>query len=130
MARVEQATKEVVREYLSHCPTVSKEASYWFFRTEGGSLFEPFITTQTIAIGYPYIRLKTLTGLVMNRESKTVLTKQIKIEDANEERPGLAARQLLVFTHVMKEGDYVVIPSPGSHELAIGRITSKPPFEQ
>ncbi|HEY5345626.1 MAG TPA: hypothetical protein VIK62_04715 [Verrucomicrobiae bacterium] len=130
MAQADQTIKESIGKYLSHCPGLEKDARYWFFRTDGGSLFEPFVTAQSIAIGYPYVGLKTLLGLNWNRENKKALTKQIKIHDPDEKRPGLAAGQLLTFAHLMKAGDYVIIPSHGSHDLAIGRITSKPPFEK
>jgi hypothetical protein len=69
-------------------------------------------------------------GMEMNRQSKKALTQQIKKSDSEEQRPGLAAGQLLVFAHEMKPGDYIIIPSGGSHGLAIGRITANQPFEE
>src|SRR5665213_492720 len=129
MATPAKKNGDILGQYASHCPNISDTAQYWFLRTVGGSLFEPFITSQSVAIGYPYIDLKTLMGLSFNKDGIDKLKKQIKANDPTEERPGLAARQLLVFTHAMKEGDYVVIPSFGTRSLAIGRITEKPPFQ-
>jgi hypothetical protein len=116
-------------EYLSCCPSIAEDARYWFFRTQGGMLFEPFITSQSIAIGYPSINLKTLLGCALDSQSRKSLTRQIQKADATEQRPGLAAGQLLTFTHLMKEGDYVIIPSWGSRQLAIGQIVNKLPFQ-
>jgi restriction system protein len=118
-----------IDDYLSVCPEIAESARYWFFRTDGGSLFEPFITSQCIAIGYPSISMGTLTALQNDQKSKKALAVQIKRADVSEERPGLAARQLLIFARVMKEGDFIIIPSTSSHQLAIGVITGTNPFE-
>lgn len=92
-------------------------------------LFEPFITTQSIAIGYPSVSLKTLQNLSLDDRHKKALSHQIRKADSSEKRPGLGASQLLSFVHLMKEGDYVIIPSWGSRQLAIGKIANKPAFE-
>jgi hypothetical protein len=122
--------KHQLAAYLSHCSEISTSANYWFFRTQGGQLYNAFITSQSIAIGYPTVELKTLMSLGFNDESKNLLTRQIRKTIPEEQRPGLAAGQLLIFSHQMKEGDYVIIPSWGSHQLAIGVIRDNNPFEK
>jgi len=126
----ESSLAKQVAECLDRCPEISHDAKYWFVRTEGGLLFEPFITSQSIAIGHPSISLETIKlARPDDPKAKKALTKQIAINEPKFERPGLAANQLLKFVHEMKEGDFVIIPSDGSAQLAVGKING-PPFEK
>jgi hypothetical protein len=53
MATPAKKNGDILGQYASHCPNISDSAQYWFLRTASGSLFEPFITSQSVAIGYP-----------------------------------------------------------------------------
>jgi restriction system protein len=130
MALADTKLNELLGEYVARMPEISDTAKYWFVRTEAGSLFEPFITSQCIAIGHASVSLATLVKMPLNDASRKALKKQIQINEPVEKRSGLAASQLLKFAHEMKQGDFVIIPSPGSSELAIGVITARPPYER
>ncbi|HEX3800710.1 MAG TPA: hypothetical protein VH413_18600 [Verrucomicrobiae bacterium] len=114
---------------LSQCPVISDTAAYWFFRTEGGYLYESFISQNCIAIGHPSVTLDTIKGLTLDDGDRKKLSRQIRANEPTNSTPGLSASQLLRFVHEMKSGDYVIIPSHGSRQLTIGVLTNKQPFE-
>jgi restriction system protein len=126
MSTTSSTAAKQVAEILDLSEEISSQAKYWFVRTEGGMLFEPFITSQSIAIGYPSISLATIKHVSPDDRGRKILARQIAANQPELERPGLGASQLLKFVHEMKEGDYVIIPSTASSQLAIGTIDGPP----
>lgn len=116
-------------ELAEQVPEIRPGARYWFFRTDGGNLFRPFIGSASIAFGYPQVTLKSLRGLPQEDYLGHLkgLVARLYPENAT---PGLAASQLIRFTSEMKLGDYVLIPSHRTEEIAIGVISSDGPFQE
>jgi restriction system protein len=116
-------------ELTAKVPEIEPGAKYWFFRTDGGDLFRPFIGSASIAFGYPKITLKALHALP--GENYFGHLKDLVAKSYPENKtPGLAASQLIRFLSEMKPGDYVLIPSERTEDIAVGMISTGPPFEE
>ncbi len=129
-----------IEEIAEHGPSIDPEAKYWFVRTDGGKLYEAFITTHSIAIGYANVTLDFIDSLddTDDEESKEELKEELrKFYPAKEtedgpapDLSGLHASQILRFCKEMKRGDIVVIPSERAERLAVGIIDDDGPFEE
>lgn len=117
-----------IDKIVAAIPQISTDARYWFVRTDGGSLYAPFIASQTIAIGYPKIGLALVPADLTAEGIKTLKTLVAKLYP-EKKHAGVSASQLLTFQRVMKPGDYVLVPSAGTSRITIGMLTKKPPFE-
>ena len=106
-------------------PEIPPESRYWLIRTEGGVLFDSFIENGLIAVGHPEIDVAALEKLRDQSEATQLSTLRdlVAEADAENQRPGLGARQVRDFAYEMKPGDFAVIPDHGSHRFAIGRVS-------
>lgn len=112
---------------LHQIPEIDPTANYWFFRTDGGSLYGTFIKTGSIALGYPEIRDTMVQPINPNDKNAVEKFKQhLTRFITHKQGASFAAHQLITFYHRMKPGDFVVIPSSGTSNLTIGTIRSQP----
>lgn len=119
-------------------PVINGDARYWFVRTDSGNLYQPFIASNSIAIGYKEISLEFVRSLNATGLEKEKLKEEIKRHyppKRNEEGKvsdlsGLAASQILRFCNEMKRGDVVIIPSERTERLGIGKVADDGPFEE
>lgn len=129
---------EEFADLANNAPEIKADANYWFIRTNGGELYEPFRGTGSIAIGYPEVTLDFIESLDDSEESRDSLKEKIRIhhppvtnEDGNtHDNSGLAASQLLKFCNEIRRGDIVIIPSDRTERLAIGFVEDDAPFEE
>lgn len=109
---------------ISALPQINTGRQYWFVRTEGGLLFDPFMAENLIAIDYHRItiaEIETLAGLEPKQKIDKI-SKLIRRQYEDVSMPGLAASNIVKFIFEMKRGDIVIIPSPSSQLLAFGVI--------
>jgi restriction system protein len=118
-----------IENILQVVPEISKSANYWFVRTEGGSFYNAFIESNSIALGYGKIGVNQITALSSQNRSKG-LQRLVKINYPDNKRPGLAASQILRFFRDIRKNDYVIIPSSESKEIYIGQVMDNEIFEQ
>lgn len=125
--------------------------NFWLIRTEGGELFEEFYAKKRVGLINNSFTNSELSELRKNYSLKNgqlrykalelELDKKLRLKRAKEidkvkkqygdkssaltkinREIGLDRGQILKFAFALKKGDYVVIPSEGSHSLAIGII--------
>ena len=100
-------------------PVIADEQKIWFFRTKAGQFYLDFQYNNFIALGWELVAPE----LIKNQEIPPDLKKEKIIRlYPKEKRPGLILGQMDIFYNKMKEGDFVVIPSIGGKEIAVGRI--------
>ncbi len=108
-------------EYINLVPEIKESNNYWFVRTMGGKLYNPFLFKKVIAIDYdkiPEDKVKELiTGDIDEYKSD-----YIKKCYAENHRPGLIINNLKRFYKEMKIGDIVVIPDNCGNHIAVGVI--------
>jgi restriction system protein len=120
-------------DIVSQVTEVSNNRKYWFFRTNGGDYYWPFVDGGYIAIGYNKISYATL------KEKKKDTGQQIGIKELSdlvreqykekERHPNLAASQLLKFVNEISSGDIVLIPSVCSQEISVGEVVDSKAYE-
>ncbi|MES2737211.1 MAG: hypothetical protein V4672_12885 [Verrucomicrobiota bacterium] len=125
-------------DILPQIPEISTSAKYWYVRTDGGALYEPFRRSQSIAIGYPLVSLSFIQELdedekvglpILKEELRKHYPPKEGVDGRVNDLSGLHAAQLWKFVREMKAGDIVIIPSPKGERLAIGFVEDKPAFE-
>lgn len=102
-----------------HIPIIDGSEKIWFFRTQGGTYYFDFYTNSYIAIGWNKIKKNFILNENADRED---LKTYISNEYPDEKRPGLVLNQIITFYTTMKEGDWVVIPTEGTKQIAIGKL--------
>ena len=126
-------------ELAKNTPEISLSAKYWFVRTDGGSLYEAFIGTNSIAIGYGMVSLSFIEKLPDDQEFakddlKAILKKLYPPKENSEGKTtdlsGLHASQILHFCKNMRRGDIVIVPSTSTQRLGIGFIDDDKAFEE
>lgn len=119
----------MIDQLTKHIPEIGTQTRYWFVRTEGGSLFQAFIGSGSIATGYSKITLSDIDDL--GQENIGEKTKAlVKAKYPEKKSPGFAASQILCIARHIQKGDYVLIPSSGTERIAIGQVTDSKPFEE
>lgn len=100
-------------------PIIDDNQRVWFFRTKAGQFYYDFQVNQFIGLGWELVDAEVIRNVELSYEAK-----KAKIEDLypNEKRPGLILGQMDTFYNKMQIGDFVVIPSAGGKEIAIGKI--------
>lgn len=115
---------------LSNCPVIEKNQSYWFFRTDGGRLYDAFKNQSVISIGYPEI---TVSEIIKEKTTPDTLRDHITTKISqfypDHERPGLVASQIIKFSFAMKKKDIIIIPSYASDTISIGEIIDEEPCD-
>lgn len=113
-----------IQKFVAKIPNIKEGRNYWFVRTQGGDLYEPFIDENLIAIKYSPIKLDEIE---MQRDLEPpkrlrTLQKIIKGRDPDASRPGQIASTLSRFCFEIQEGDVVIIPSTSSAVLTFGIV--------
>jgi hypothetical protein len=106
------------------CATISDSCNYWLVRTDGGNLFNPFVSNNVISLGYSLITLEDIYASVGESEEITYTNIRTIAEEKypEHERPGLIASQILRFAFGISKGDYVIIPDLSTERVAIGIV--------
>jgi hypothetical protein len=110
-------------DFLAKIPVVNETKSYWFFRTMGGKLYQPFLYKSIIALDYTNIAEDKITELLEGEINETKIN-YVKSRYPKHQRPGLIIANLKRFYSEMKEGDIMLIPNTAGKTLAVGEITS------
>jgi hypothetical protein len=113
---------ESLDDFLKLIPVIENTSNYWFFRTDGGRLYDPFFQQDLIALDYAKIPDEKSRFLI-NGDISEAKIKAVKDIYPNQRRPGLIIANLKRFYFEMKKGDYVVIPSISGKNIAVGEIT-------
>lgn len=116
----------------SFTPRIPANQKYWMVRSNGGTLIEPFLNYGVVSIGHPEISAsEVITAKAASRRATTENIKAIiSHRDPENTRPGLPASQLHRFAFEMTAGDYVLVPSSGTGEVHLGRLSDSSFFEQ
>lgn len=123
-------------------PVASDSQQVWFIRTSGGAFYDDFRLNNYVAIGWDKIPAEWILknnsiskagdGSISDNDSSiskmeslsTLSEKQFKNKVSDlypeEKRPGLVYGQLNSFYNVMRQGDWIVIPSKSTQVLTIG----------
>lgn len=100
-------------------PVISDEQKIWFFRTKAGQFYLDFQYNNFIALGWELVDPVLIKNQEVTLDSKKEEIIKLYPE---EKRPGLILGQMDTFYNKMKIGDFVVIPSAGGKQIAVGRI--------
>jgi hypothetical protein len=111
-----------IDDFLAKIPEVKEVNDYWFFRTMGGRLYQPFFYKSIIALDYTNIGESSVKDLLTGEINETKIN-FVKSKYPNHRRPGLIIANLKRFYHEMKIGDIVLIPNTAGKNLAVGEIT-------
>jgi hypothetical protein len=108
-------------DFLKVIPVIDDAKNYWFFRTDGGRLFVPFLGQDIIALNYAEIPDQKVKWLIEKEISEA------KIAFVNEKRPDHKRPSLIIsnlkrFYDEIKIGDVVLIPEVGGRSIAVGEI--------
>ena len=93
-----------IESVISLIPEITSATKYWFIRTEGGSLYETYIASSTVGIGYGKISTNELQKLDIAtwvESAKKLVTKHYP----DKKIPGLGASQLFTFFHKVRKRD-------------------------
>jgi hypothetical protein len=107
---------------------LNADRRYWFLRTSGGRLYEPFINNSFIGIAYNLITNADLIPLkaLDHQQRKLALAELITVRyptEANKRIVWHIVGLIERFFFEMKKGDVVLIPNVSSKMLMIGEIT-------
>ncbi len=116
---------------VAKIPNVNTDRQYWFVRTDGGYYYKEFLSSNVISIGFEKISINDIFRILNDdkKDPKKALITTIKEKYPDNERPGLAASQIIRFFTEIKNGDVVIIPSESSSELSFGIIQDDKPFQ-
>lgn len=116
----------ILKEIVDNCTEIESARNYWFVRTDGGRLYESFLTQGIIAIGYSEINLEDIYVDGATHEAiKNSLLLKVKETYPKHKVPGLVVSQIFRFVYEIKMGDVVVVPSAASDHLTIGIVKSE-----
>ena len=100
-------------------PKIEDNQKIWFFRTKAGQYYHDFQINSFIGLGWDLISPEMIRDESTTRERKKEIIENLY---PDEKRPGLILGQMETFYNQMKEGDFIVIPSAGGKQIAIGAI--------
>lgn len=106
-------------EYLNDIsiPEIPEATNFWMLRSKGGFFFDEFIKDKFVGLGWNYIDQNTS----FSKNNIEYLKEGIQ-QWYGDKVPMTAINKCNRFINEIKEGDYVVIPSKGSSEIAICKI--------
>jgi hypothetical protein len=110
-----------INDFLIKLPEVKETNRYWFFRTMGGRLYQPFFYKSIIALDYANIDERNVKNLIEGAITETKIN-FVKNKYPKHQRPGLIIANLKRFYTEMKIGDIVLIPNAAGKNLAVGEI--------
>lgn len=96
---------------------IQNSVNFWMIRTQSGFFYNEFINEKFVALGWNLIDSETQ----FTFEQTELLKEKIKYIYGNK-RPADGINKSKRFIHEVKEGDYVLIPSMGSSEIAICKV--------
>lgn len=132
-------------ETMGSSPEFSDETGIWYVHTEQGSLFDPFIEGNYIAVGYNSVTLADIHSSVNGNQNplKTKLIERATAEYLQRTPPQIFEAQssggkTKITTGVnwlerfynMKKGDIVVIPEKRSEYFAFGIVEDQVPYAE
>lgn len=97
-----------------------EDRNYWFVRTQGGKYYNTFDKEEFIGIEWDEISDLKL----INKRDEDALKEEVVHYYPKIEKPGYVVNQILKFSHNMRKGDIVLIPSEHSNWINIGEIQS------
>lgn len=100
-------------------PVIENNQKVWFFRTKAGQFYHDFWINGFIGLGWELISSDFVIDKNISYENKKERVEELY---PNEKRPGLILGQMDTFYNKMKVNDFVVIPSSGGKQVAIGKI--------
>lgn len=100
-------------------PKIEEHQKVWFFRTKAGQYYHDFRTNKFIALGWDLIAPAIICDKNESKEKKKDIIERLY---PDEKRPGLILGQMDTFYNQMKVGDFIVIPSTGGKQIALGII--------
>jgi hypothetical protein len=112
-----------LEDFLKIVPIVEASRNYWFFRTEGGKLFSPFIEQNIIALDYADIPDEKVNWLISGNNNEKKI-KFLTEKYPQHGRPSIIISNLKKFYIDMKVGDFVLIPAASGKSVAVGKIES------
>lgn len=113
-------------ELADDIKNIDSEQNYWMVRTMGGAYYDEFVSGNYIAVGYNQVTLENICSLPpSDATAKEVLKAMIKDRYPNIRNSGYPVAQLLRFTRDIKDGDIIVIPSSGAHNIAFGVVDGR-----
>lgn len=119
-----------INRFYENVPVISSSKRYWLVRTLSGELYDTFISSNYISIGYNEVSLQTVSDINRRFSDENDKIRNLKnvITDIypSESRPGLIAGQILKFSYDIKAGDVVIIPSKYSSRISFGIVEETP----
>lgn len=115
MQDLELTLQELITNFKVH--EIQENTRFWMVRTQGGFFYNEFTQDGFIAIGWNIIDKQTS----FNSTNVEFLKERITNIYGNK-RPADGINKSKRFIVEMKEGDYVLIPSQGSTEIAICKV--------
>lgn len=121
----------IIQKEVLVIPYVPPERNYWLVRTQGGKYYNSFHLNNYIAIAWNEIGVNIIE---MTSEDKPLTKEQVfeaygNIYKNNEKKLKYYSRSasritntINRFTHEIKKGDIVIIPSTDSSEVSFGEV--------
>lgn len=128
-----------------HIPVILNETKFWLIRTMSGDFFQDYLENKFVAFGLNEISYDSISSAIENfpgndtkdREQRIRMLGQVvsslsKQEDISirADHSNYWANQVLKFCYDIHNGDYVIIPSYSSNQLAIGIVQDSKIFIQ
>lgn len=93
---------------------INANLKFWMIRTKKGYFYEEFVKNGFIALGWNIITSST------NLSEQAIESVKTTVNDLYGDKvPMMAVNKCKNFIDVIKEGDYILIPSEGSSRIAI-----------
>lgn len=121
---------DLLNDIIEEIPHLDSSIDYWLVRADGGSFYTDFNINSYVGIGWNEISLndiKTAGGnpTILKRTLKDKLPDIIDGKKPTENHYGTWAGQLLRFYNNIKAKDLIVVPSEGSENFLVGRVSGK-----
>lgn len=117
---------ELSQFVFEHLPRLDTKVNYWLVRTESGKYYDHFNSSSFIALGWDAIDKEILKKV---KSDAGALKANVERYYKDDKQPGRTANQILSFINDIKVGDMVLIPSEGSEQYMLGKVTSDLYFE-
>ena len=130
-----QSLELTLDEIVEKLPIVNPSKHYWLIRTQGGIFYKDFLENNYVALDPANIRLSVFKDIQKRAagnpdQLSKILKSHIKDtyatvngKELSNRSAELDAGQIIRFSHEVKKGDMVIIPSHNSDNVSIGEIT-------
>lgn len=128
----------IINEFVNSIPQIADTSKFWLVRTMSGDFFHDYLVNEFIAFGYneiTYYEVKKSFDAFpsedpKDREQRIRSLGEIIKTNSNLEHHNYWASQIMRFCFEIKEGDYVLIPSYSSDDIAVGIVLDSNVFIQ